>query len=193
MKRPQTYANSTLEEPIGKRPVMKISKTLFAAVMVGFALLAATPAQAGKKEQALLNSYVGNWRGESVLVGSDRPDPFRCRLSVTKGRDSKINYSGRCSLITTNLAVNGTIAYIEESRRYEGAMSTNAGFTGLAIGQKRGNTVRFDLRESKKDRGGSDVRIGAEILLIGDSITVLFEVEFNDSGHVMTADVPFSR
>ena len=141
----------------------------------------------------LLTSYIGDWRGESVLVGSEHPDPFRCRLKVTKGTQAKINYAGRCSLITTNLSVSGTIAYIDEKSRYEGVMSSNAGFTGVAIGRRTGNAVSFDLRERQKDRGGSDVRIGARVLLGDNAITINFEVEFNESGKVLTADVPFSR
>jgi hypothetical protein len=173
--------------------VIKISKILAAILTFCLSIVGASAAQSGNKEQALLSSYIGNWRGESVLVGSDKPDPFRCRLSVTKGIQAKINYSGRCTLITTTLSVNGTIAYIDESRRYEGAMSTNVGFTGLAVGIQRGNTISFNLKEKKKDRGGSDVRVGARLVLEGDSIIVYFEVEFNDSGNVMTADVPFAR
>lgn len=172
---------------------MKISNTLAAILVVCLAITGAAPAQSGEAELALLSSYIGNWRGESILVGSDDPEPFRCRLSVTKGNQAKINYAGRCSLTTANISVSGTIAYFDEKRRYEGVMSSNAGFTGLAIGRQRGETISFDLQEQKKDRGGSNVRIGARLLLVGDSITINFEVEFNDSGKVLTAKVPFKR
>ena len=172
---------------------MAISKTLSVMATVCFAMLGSSPAQSGEEELALLTSYIGNWRGESELVGSDHPDPFRCRLTVTKGNQAKINYAGRCSLITTTVSVSGTIAYIDEKGRYEGVMSSNAGFTGLAIGLQQGDTISFDLKEQQKDRGGSDVRIGARLVLIPESITVYFEVEFNNSGDVLTAEVPFSR
>jgi hypothetical protein len=43
------------------------------------------------------------------------------------------------------------------------------------------------------DRGGNDVRIGSRIVLIGDVINIDFEVEFNNSGTVLTAAVPFNR
>ena len=72
-------------------------------------------------------------------------------------------------------------------------MSSNAGFTGIAIGRKSGDQISFDLSERQIDRGGNDVRIGSRIQLIGDSITVDFEVEFNISGEVLTAELPFSR
>ena len=164
---------------------------------IGAALLAMAfatiPAQAAQGPLALLESYVGNWQGEGALVGGDRPEPFRCRLSIAKGNQARVNYTGRCALVNATLSISGTIAYNEDARRYEAAMSSNAGFTGLAIGQQRAGQISFDLKEQQKDRGGSDVRIGSRILLVGGSITVDFEVEFNDSGNVLTASVPFAQ
>jgi hypothetical protein len=162
-----------------------------AAVMVaGFAAL---PAKAGDAELALLSSYVGDWKGSGALVGGEKPESFRCRLGVTKGNQAKINYAGRCTLVDMTLSVSGTIAFDDKIQRYQAAMSSNAGFTGLAIGQKKGDTISFDLAEKQVDRGGNNVRIGSKIILIGDSITVDFEVEFNESGDILTASVPFSR
>jgi hypothetical protein len=37
------------------------------------------------------------------------------------------------------------------------------------------------------------VAIGSRIYLVGDSIRVDFQVEFNDSGRLLTTSVPFSR
>jgi len=153
----------------------------------------AAPATAAEAELALLSSYVGNWQGEGALVGGDKPEPFRCRLSISRGNQQKVNYTGRCTLVNATLSISGTIAYNDAARQYEAVMSSNAGYTGLAIGRRGNNQISFDLRERQKDRGGSDVRIGSRIILIGDSITVDFEVEFNNSGDVMTASVPFSR
>ncbi len=162
------------------------------AVFLGI-LMVAGPSQAAG-ELALLESYIGDWRGESALVGKDKNEPFRCRLGVSKGNLGRINYTGRCTLVNATLSISGTIAFIEASNQFEAAMSTNAGYTGLAVGRTSGDRISFDLREQQKDRAGSDVRIGARILLVGnDSITVDFEVEFNDSGEVLTASVPFSR
>lgn len=149
--------------------------------------------QASNGELALLSSYIGNWRGEGALVGGGKPEPFRCRLGVSQGNQLKINYTGRCTLVNATLSISGTIAYNDAARRYEAVMSSNAGYTGLAIGRQSNSSISFDLREQQKDRAGSDVRIGARILLINDSITVDFEVEFNNSGEILTASVPFSR
>ena len=167
------------------------------ATLVALALLApaSIPAmgQTNQGEIALLESYIGDWRGEGALVGGDRREPFRCRLGVSQGNLNKINYTGRCTLVNATLSISGTIAYNEAGSRYEAAMSSNAGYTGLAIGRQSGGNISFDLREQQKDRAGSDVRIGARILLVGETITVDFEVEFNNSGEVLTASVPFSR
>ncbi len=164
-------------------------------VALAFVATAAMPgaAPAAQSELDVLTSYIGNWRGEGALVGGDRNEPFRCRLGVSQGNMLKINYTGRCTLVNATLSISGTIAYNEAARQYEAAMSSNAGYTGLAIGRKNGGNISFDLREQAKDRAGSDVRIGARILLVGESITVDFEVEFNNSGEVLTASVPFSR
>jgi hypothetical protein len=174
---------------------MKI-KGVQAAMAVGAVLLSglfAAPVQAGEAELDLLTSYIGDWRGAGALVGGEKPEAFKCRLTVSKGNQAKINYAGRCSLVDMNLSVSGTIAFDDKSQRYQAAMSSNAGFTGLAIGQKQGDKISFDLSEKQVDRGGNNVRIGSRIMLIGDSITVDFEVEFNESGDILTASVPFSR
>ena len=146
-----------------------------------------------QSELALLTSYVGNWRGEGALVGDDKSEPFRCRLNIAKGNQTKVNYTGRCTLVNTTLSISGTIGYNDALKQYEAAMSSNAGFTGIAIGRQSADRISFDLREQQKDRGGSDVRIGSRIVLVGETITVDFEVEFNDSGEVLTASVPFSQ
>lgn len=164
------------------------------AAMVALMVLssAAVPASA-QGELDLLKSYIGNWEGQGALVGGDQPEPFRCRLGVSEGNLGKINYTGRCTLVNATLSISGTIAFNDANRQYEAAMSSNAGYTGLAVGRQSGETISFDLREQQKDRAGSDVRIGAAIVLVGESITVDFEVEFNNSGEVLTASVPFAR
>ena len=171
-------------------------KGLHAATAVAVVMLSglfAAPVQAGEAELALLTSYVGDWKGSGALVGGEKPESFRCRLGVSKGNQAKINYAGRCTLVDMTLSVSGTIAFDDKIQRYQAAMSSNAGFTGMAIGQKRGESISFDLAEKQVDRGGNNVRIGSKITLVGDQITVDFEVEFNESGDILTASVPFSR
>lgn len=164
-----------------------------AATLFVMAALVAAPAQAGQAEVDLLSTYIGSWSGAGVLAGGKAPEPFRCRMIIAKGSQAKINYSGRCALVNMNLSVAGTIAYDDSNQRYQAAMSSNAGFTGYAVGRESGGQISFDLAQKQVDRGGNDVRIGSRIHLIKDSITVDFEVEFNNSGNVLTAVVPFAR
>lgn len=156
-------------------------------------LLLATPAFAASGPLDLLSSYIGKWRGAGQLVGGDQPQDFRCRMIIARGDQAKINYSGRCTLVNMNLSIAGTIAFDIDSHRYQAAMSSNAGFTGYAVGIQRGGEISFDLAQEQKDTRGNDVKIGATIHLIGDSITVDYKVEFNNSGKLLTAEVPFSR
>lgn len=153
---------------------------------------ATAPAFAGPAEVALLQSYIGEWRGRGTLVGANS-ETVVCRLSLTQGNQDKINYNGRCTLAGTQLAVAGTMAYIESSRRFEAAMSSNATFTGIAVGQKRGSGLVFNLRERDQDEEGKDMNISAQISLSGDSIAVAFDVVYVDSGDSLRAEVPFSR
>lgn len=168
---------------------------IFRAMLLALAMsgLLAVSARANAAEVDLLQSYIGSWQGAGALVGGEKPEPFRCRMTISKGNDSKINYAGRCSLVSMNLSVSGTIAYDGASRRYMAVMSSNAGFTGKAVGRQQGNRISFDLSEQQVDRGGNEVRIGSRINLIADHITVDFQVEFNNSGQILTASVPFAR
>lgn len=155
-------------------------------------LAGVTPAVAAPDDVALLKSYIGEWRGRGVLYGASE-ESVVCRLSLSEGNQDKVNYSGRCALAGTNLSVAGTIAYIDASRRYEAAMTSNATFTGIAVGQKRGSGLVFNLRERDQDEEGKDLNISAQIQLNADAIQVTFEVVYVESGDSLRAEVPFSR
>jgi hypothetical protein len=172
---------------------LTVRSAIAAIFLTGAIAAVPAPATAGDAEMALLSSYIGEWAGESVLTGGEAPESFRCRLKVSKGVQAKINYSGRCALVNSNLSVAGTIAFDDASGRYLAAMSSNVGFTGQAVGRKAGDDISFDLDTQQIDRGGNHVRIGADIALHNDTITVAFEIEFNDSGDVLRANVPFAR
>lgn len=164
-----------------------------AAALAGLlAVSGAAPALAAPADVALLQSYIGEWRGRGVLIGANT-ETVVCRMSLTQGNQQKVNYNGRCTLAGTQLSVAGTMAYIESSRRFEAAMSSNATFTGIAVGQKRGNGLIFNLRERDKDEEGKDLNISAQITLNGDTIDVVFEVVYVESGDSLRAEVPFSR
>jgi hypothetical protein len=169
------------------------SKAVAVALVGLAAMVAPTGSQAGQRELDLLSSYIGNWQGQGALTGGAGSEPFRCRLNVAKGNQAKVNYAGRCSLVDMNLSVSGTIAFNDATRHYEAAMSSNAGFTGIAVGRINEGRITFDLAERDTDRGGNMVRIGSKISLDNGQIVVEFEVEFNNSGEILTAKVPFDR
>lgn len=162
-------------------------------VLAGALFLGAlAPALAGPAEVALLQSYIGEWRGRGTLTGAN-VETVVCRLDLTQGNQDKVNYNGRCSLAGTQLSVAGTMAYIEASRRYEAVMSSNATFSGVAVGQKRGKGLVFNLRERDEDEEGKELAISAQISLAQDAIGVLFDVIYVENGDSLRAEVPFSR
>lgn len=172
-----------------------ILKSIVAAAILAmtFGISAAGTAFAGPSETALLESFVGNWRGSSTLTGGEEPETFTCRMTMASGTGAKVNFAGRCSLIGMNLAVNGTVAYSDENRRFEGAMTSNTAYSGLAVGRKQGDRVIFDFNKRNLDESGRDLTIGSTIILDADKITVEFVVTFNSSGEKMNASVPFDR
>lgn len=168
-------------------------RSLAVAAAMAVSSLVAAPALAGPAEMDLLSGYVGNWKGEGVMVGGQQPEAFRCRMQVQKGNQAKVNFAGRYTLVNFNLSVSGTIAFNDKTRHYEAAMSSNAGFSGVAAGRITGDAITFDLAEKQIDKGGNDMRIGSKVSLVADTINIDFEIEFNNSGNVLTAQVPFRR
>jgi hypothetical protein len=172
----------------------RFSWRLAALSVFAYGLAAGIPVQAGPAEVALLSNYIGEWSGESQLVGGAEPQPFSCRLTVNKGNQAKINYAGRCTLTSMNLSVTGTIAFDDATRTYQAIMGSNAGYKGTAVGRISGDKITFDLSEDQEDRAGNAVKLGAQIVLAGaKSIDVNYQVEFNESGQVLTAAVPFTK
>ncbi len=169
-----------------------LSRAVAVAGLFFAAAGSAAPAFAAPADVALLKSYIGEWRGRGTLVGANS-ETVVCRLALTEGNDDKVNYNGRCTLAGNQLSVAGTIAYIEQSRRYEAAMSSNATFTGTAVGQKRGSGLVFNLRERDQDEEGKDLNISAQINLRNSDIAVVFEVVYIESGDNLRAEVPFTR
>ncbi|MFD1252244.1 hypothetical protein DEVEQU_03240 [Devosia equisanguinis] len=153
---------------------------------------AAGPAIAAPADVALLKSYIGEWRGRGVLVGANQ-ETVVCRLTLSQGNQDKVNYNGRCTLAGSNLSVAGTLAYVDANKRFEAAMTSNASFSGIAVGQKRGGGLTFNLRERNKDEAGKDLNISAQIHLSADAIKVSFDVVYVESGDSLRAEVPFSR
>jgi hypothetical protein len=154
--------------------------------------MGAGPAYAAAEDVALLKEYLGNWKGRGTLTGAET-ETVVCRLSMVDGNDDKVNYAGRCSLAGTTLSINGTIAFIDASNRFEAAMTSNATFTGTAIGRKRGKSIVFDLKEKQKDEEGNEMTVSARLVLSDAKINVNFQVLFNATGDIIKAEVPFSQ
>lgn len=165
-----------------------------AAALAGVLLSAAAagPVVAAPADVALIKSYIGEWRGRGTLTGANT-ETVVCRLTLSQGNQDKVNYNGRCTLAGTNLSVAGTMAYIEEAKRFEAAMTSNATFSGIAVGQKRGNNLVFNLRERAPDEKGKDMNISAQITLSPEAMKVIFEVVYVESGDSLRAEVPFAR
>lgn len=168
-----------------------LSRTLALAGLFSVALFSA-PAMAAKADIELLQSYIGNWKGRGQLIGAET-ETVVCRLNLTAGNQDKVNYSGRCSMAGTNLAVNGTLAYNDGANRFEAAMTSNATFNGLAVGKKSGSGVIFNLKERGEDEEGNDMTITAQIALNRGKINVEFNIVFNATGDMLRASVPFSK
>jgi hypothetical protein len=174
---------------------MKLFRPLLRSVaLIGLVLsssLVAAPVQAARAEIEFLSSYLGEWRGRGVMSGANS-ETVVCRLTLSPGNNDKINYNGRCTLAGTNLAIQGSLAYIDQSRRYEAVMTSNASFQGVAVGQRRGNGVVFNLQERNR-ADGQDMSITAGIALQNGQISVNFKVVDAKSGGTITANVPFSK
>jgi hypothetical protein len=176
--------------------LMKMFGPLSRAVaLAGLIIASPLPVMTVEAAQAdvdLLKTYVGDWKGRGTLVGADS-ESVVCRMSLTPGNQQKINYAGRCALAGTQLSVNGTIAYNDAARQYEAAMTSNVTFSGIAVGQRRGDGIVFNLHERDKDEQGNDMTISAAITLAKAKITVDFQVVFTKSGDTIRAQVPFSK
>lgn len=174
-------------------PFGPVSRGLALAAVLLTSPLMALPGLAAEADVALLHSYVGRWQGTGVLTGASS-ETVRCRLDLTLGNQEKVNYAGRCAIAGSPLSVKGTIAYVDASRRFEAAMTSNAGFSpDVAVGQRQGNGVRFNLRERATDEEGKDVTVTAVIALQGGRIQVELDVLYNDTGDRLRASVPFKK
>ena len=138
-----------------------LSRAVALAGLLVSAGAASAPALAAPADVALLKSYIGEWRGRGTLTGAET-ETVVCRLSLKEGNDDKVNYSGRCTLPAAICRSTAPWPISTKSRRFEAAMTSNATFSGIAVGQKRGNGVVFNLREREVDEG-KDVTITAQI------------------------------
>jgi hypothetical protein len=175
---------------------MPISNTWRTSIAIAAIVLTGSlpdAALAGPRQDTLLQSYVGNWRGSGLLTGGDQPEKFSCRNQITDGGEGKINYNGRCAVAGLNLQLYGTVKYNDDANRYEGVMTSTTNFKGLAIGRQRGSSIVFDFKQQNLHEG-HELTIGATLTLKpADTYTVDFDVWVMDSDTKMSTSVPFVR
>lgn len=169
-----------------------LSRAVALLGLIASAGAVSAPAFAAPADVELIKSYIGEWRGRGTLIGATT-ETVLCRLSLKPGNQDKVNYSGRCTIAGKTLSLNGTIAYLETTKRYEAAMTSNVAFSGIAIGQKRGRGVTFNLHERESDEEGKPLNITSQIILTPDAINVKFEVMYLETGEYLEAQVPFSK
>ena len=68
------------------------------------------------------------------------------------------------------------------------------GFNGVAVGQRSGDKITFDLQQRANDSQGTDITIAAKVSLSGgNAIGVDFHATFNSSGDKVDAKIPFNK
>lgn len=153
-----------------------------------------TAAQAAPEDVALLHEYVGTWKGTGGVTGpKGNTEHVNCRLDLVGGNLGKIIFRGRCALSGTTVTMNGAMAFSEAAQQYEAVMTTSVGFTGQAIGVRRGDAIHFDLHEVSQDETGNDMAITSSFSLSGGAIEIGIEVVFADTGDRYVASAPFAR
>jgi hypothetical protein len=164
-----------------------------AIVLAGTVAAFAMPALAGPAEISALDKYLGTWNGKGQMTGV-QTNTVTCKMALSSGNGGKLNYTGRCSLGGAQISVTGTIAYVDANHRYEAVMNSGiGGFRGVAIGQKQGDKIVFDLHQRADDNAGNDITISAKVVLATNSIGVDFHAVFNKNGDKIDANVPFTK
>jgi hypothetical protein len=174
---------------------MKLFGPLAQAVVLAGVIASAgvVPAFAGPAETAALEKYLGTWNGTGTMTGG-QTQSVTCKMALSEGNGGKLNYTGRCNLAGAQLSVTGTIAWIDAKHRYEAVMNSGVGgFRGVAIGQKQGDKIVFDLHQRADDDEGNDITIASTVVLSGTSMSVDFHATFNSTGDKIDANVPFTK
>lgn len=174
---------------------MKLFGPLLRAMALAGVLASAgaVPAMAAPADIALLKTYLGIWSGKGTVTGA-QTQPVSCKMALSSGNGDKVNYTGRCSIGGQQLSVTGTIAYVDDHKRYEAVMNTGiGGFRGVAIGVKQGGNIVFDLQQRANDDAGNDISVAAKITLSGNVMSVDFHAKFNSSGDTLDAKIPFKK
>jgi hypothetical protein len=148
---------------------------------------AAAPALAGPEEIAVLQTFVGSWRGEGLLAGpKDPPSPFTCTLLTRRGNAGKLVFSGTCPL----LSAAGGIGYAEAAAQYELAVTSSADFRGAAVGHAQNDVLIFAIDDAGSARS-NELKLRANMHMRAKEIAITFDAMLN--GEPWTGRLTFRR
>jgi len=134
-------------------------------------LVFAVPATAGPREQALLESYSGTWRGTSTVTGP-HAGPVDCAITFGMASGGKLTYSGDCDIEAVGkTAFRGTIIYNDAARRFETAGS-GQGVSVSGFGKASGGSITFSVADIDTSYG----KASSTMVLAGSSIKLSFSL-----------------
>ncbi len=158
-----------------------------------FMIFIPTSSLAAMSEIELLHSYIGSWKGKGTIIWNNKEsEAVVCRLKITKAKEKKVNYNGRCAFAGGNFSISGTMAYIDEKKRFEAVMSSSTSFAGVAVGERKGDDLEFQLKDRNAETGDS-LQIDSEIKLNEGNLFIAFTAQNITTGRVVKAQVPFSQ
>jgi hypothetical protein len=161
------------------------SQSLLKLFVSAALLSAALPAMAGPKEQALLQSVVGTWKGSSTVTGP-MAGPVDCSLKFTAGSGGKLAYAGNCEFGKGTTAFRGTVIYNDAAKRYETA-GTGQGVSVNGFGKASGGTVTFSVSNLETSYGVAS----STMVLSGQTIKLQFKLV--DKKGTTAASIAFKK
>jgi hypothetical protein len=153
--------------------------------------VSALPTMSAPADLARVQSYLGNWQGQGVVIGAE-VQQMPCQLEFRPGNRDRVVFNGLCILGGLPVPIAGTLVYSEASQQYEAAMSSS-GYTVAAVGQERGRNLIFNLRERETDDGGEEFSVTARLQLTEDQIDVEFYIVHVETGDNLRGEVPLTR
>lgn len=153
------------------------------ALLAAMLLPTVAPALAGPAEAALLQEYVGTWKGEGRLTGAEE-GAVVCRLTL-RPAGAKVAFSGRCAYDGSGAkSFSGTMTYNDAKKRFESTSSASR----TVAGKKSGGGIVFTTEQS--DRRGT---VTSTLSLNGGTIEVDFRMVDARTKKVTRGNIPFAR
>lgn len=150
-----------------------------------FALSATLPATAGPREQAVLQGYVGTWKGSSTVSGP-MAGPVDCTLTFTSGSAGKLSYAGNCEFGKGTTGFRGTVIYNDGAKRYETA-GTGQGVSVNGFGKTSGNSITFAVNNLETSYG-----VASSTMVLGGS-TIKLQFKLVDKKGTTAAAITFRK